>query len=149
MTELLLETDLHDEQLRMTEVIKSCGRSLLALINDVLDVSKIEAQRLDLEEETFDLRVCVDDVAKMLAVEAQKKKIELIVNFKSHVMGAVRGDSNRISQILVNLLGNAVKVGQTISIQKIQTFHFSSSSLSDLIMPVLFRWARYDHGGHP
>ncbi len=109
MTNLLLDTKLEDMQRRYAENIQSCGESLLALINDILDYSKIEAGKLDLEVIDFDLRTLLDDFAAMLSIRAHEKNLEFICVAAPDVHTLLRGDPGRLRQILVNLAGNAVK----------------------------------------
>ena len=109
MTGLLLETDLDQEQRMYAETVRSSGEVLMAVINDVLDFSKIEAGRLELEEADFEIREAVDDVVDMLAERATAKGLELLVRISPDIPGVVRGDPGRLRQVLLNLLGNAIK----------------------------------------
>ncbi|MBK9091063.1 MAG: response regulator [Holophagales bacterium] len=109
MTGLLLDSNLTEEQRRFAGVVRSSAESLLAVINDILDFSKIEAGKLDLEELDFDLRTMLEDVAEMLAVRAQDKDLELICRIDPEMPTFLRGDPGRLRQILVNLIGNAIK----------------------------------------
>jgi light-regulated signal transduction histidine kinase (bacteriophytochrome)/DNA-binding response OmpR family regulator len=109
LTELLLDSDLAVEQRAMAETIRSSGQTLLRLINDVLDFSKIEAGQLRFEELDFDLRRVVEDTLEMLASQAQAKNIELIGSIGPQVPTGLRGDPGRVHQVLVNLVGNAIK----------------------------------------
>ena len=109
MAELLGETSLSAEQ---EDYVRRLGRAsshLLELINDVLDLSKIESGQLQLESIPFNLADLVENVAQMMAVRAHAKHIELITHIREHVTHMVSGDPTRLRQILVNLLGNAVK----------------------------------------
>jgi PAS domain S-box-containing protein len=109
MTSLLLDTPLGPEQRDYAQVIRDSGDALLALINDILDFSKIEAGQLELESQPFDLRDCVEGVLDLLAGRATEKRLELACAVAPGVPGGVRGDVTRLRQILVNLVGNAVK----------------------------------------
>jgi PAS domain S-box-containing protein len=109
MTGLLLDTDLSDEQRRYAETVRSCGESLLALINDILDFSKIEAGKLTLEILYFDLRALLDDFAGMMSLRAKEKHLDLTCVMSPNVPSLLRGDPGRLRQILVNLVGNAIK----------------------------------------
>ncbi len=109
MTGLLLETDLEPEQRMYAETVRASGEVLLAVINDVLDFSKIEAGRMALEETDFELREAVDDVVDILAERAAAKGLDLLAPLSPHLPRLVRGDPGRLRQVLLNLLGNAIK----------------------------------------
>jgi two-component system sensor histidine kinase/response regulator len=109
MTDLLLDTPLNEEQKDFATTVKQASDSLLSLINQILDFSKIEAGKLSLEREDFDLRELIEGVAGMFAARAQAKGIELSVDLAPEVTTLLRGDSGRLGQVLVNLLGNAIK----------------------------------------
>ncbi|HTW37837.1 MAG TPA: response regulator [Steroidobacteraceae bacterium] len=109
MTELLLDTRLDTVQLDYTETIRDSARALLTVINDILDFSKIEAGKLDLECIDMNLRDTLEDVARLLAIQAHGKGLELTVTIDPGVPEVVAGDPARLRQILTNLGGNAVK----------------------------------------
>ena len=109
MTELLLDTDLTTDQRRYAEIIRSSGEALLAIINDMLDFSKIEAGKLELEEIDFDLRSTVEDTWRCSSVRAHEKGLELTCLVDPGVPTLLKGDPGRLRQILVNLIGNAIK----------------------------------------
>jgi signal transduction histidine kinase/CheY-like chemotaxis protein len=109
LTDVLLTSELDGEQRGHLETIARSGDSLLTLINDVLDFSKIEAGELDLEQAPFDLDGLVYDVAQMLAQQAAAKGIDLLVDVPGVAERQVVGDAARLRQVLVNLVGNAVK----------------------------------------
>ena len=109
MADLLAEGDLSEEQQLYVETIKRSGEALLVIINDVLDYSKIEAERLDLHPEPFDLEKAVHDVMTLLQTSAQEKGLRLCVDYQMQIASRVVGDPGRIRQVLTNLLGNAVK----------------------------------------
>jgi PAS domain S-box-containing protein len=109
MTELALATPLSDEQREYLEMADSSAESLLALINDILDFSKIEARKLALDYVDFDLHALVEDAVRSLAPRAHTKGLELNLDVAPDVPRTVAGDPTRARQILVNLLGNAVK----------------------------------------
>jgi len=109
MTGLLLDTDLTPEQREFAEVVRSCGDHLLTVINDILDFSKIEAGKMNLEIIDFDLRTAVDESIDLLAERASSKGVNLACLFHADVPDALRGDPGRLRQILLNLLGNAIK----------------------------------------
>ena len=109
MTNLLLDTQLSTEQHHYVETIRSCGSSLLALINDILDMSKIESDKLELESETFSLQQCVNAAIALLQTKADEKQLYLNCYIAPDIPHSVVGDSARLRQILVNLLSNAIK----------------------------------------
>lgn len=109
MTGLILESSLSPEQREYTEIVRNSGEILLALINDILDFSKIEAGKLELENIDYDLRAVLDDAGEILAVKAQEKGLELLVGMDTDVPRYVNGDPARLSQIIINLMNNAVK----------------------------------------
>ncbi|MFH0958873.1 MAG: ATP-binding protein [Pseudomonadota bacterium] len=109
MTDLLLDTELDSTQRDYAEIVKGGGEALLRLINDILDFSKIEAGKLTLETIDFDLRATLEDVSDLLAAQAQEKDLELVCLIDPDVPSFVRGDPGRIRQVLINIIGNAVK----------------------------------------
>ena len=109
MTELLLRRDLPPEHRRCVEVVRRSGEGLLDIINDILDFSRIEAGRIELDDVPFDIGGVVEDVLELLAEGAQSKEVELAAQVNQDVPSALRGDPSRIRQVLVNLVGNAVK----------------------------------------
>ena len=109
MAELLGSTGLTAKQRQFTETIQRSGEALLSIINDILDFSKIEADKLDLEHLLFDLRALVGDIAELMAESAQKKGLELDCIVAKDIPQTYRGDPARLRQILINLLGNAIK----------------------------------------
>jgi signal transduction histidine kinase len=109
MASLMLESPLTKEQSEYAEVIGSSGEHLLSLINDVLDFSKIEAGAVVIAEAPFNVRQCVEGAIDIVTVPADKKGLELRCNIEPGVPDRVIGDSGRLRQILINLLGNAVK----------------------------------------
>jgi two-component system sensor histidine kinase/response regulator len=109
MTDLVLETDLTPRQREFMLMVKSSGRSLLAVINDVLDFSKIEAGKLTLESIPFHLRQAVSETLTPLALRAHEKGLELLCDIHQRVPDALLGDPSRLRQIVLNLVGNAIK----------------------------------------
>jgi len=109
MTALLLDTDLSAEQREYAQIARSSGESLLSLINDILDLSKIESGRLELECIDFELRAVIDSTIDAVSLKATEKALDLIVDVDPKVPAWVRGDPTRLRQILINLLSNAVK----------------------------------------
>jgi signal transduction histidine kinase/HPt (histidine-containing phosphotransfer) domain-containing protein len=109
MTGLLMETELHAEQRDFVETIRSSGEALLTVINDILNFSKIESGNLELEHRPLDLRACIEECLDLLAPRAAEKNLDLAYRFEANTPETIIGDATRIRQILVNLLGNAVK----------------------------------------
>jgi len=109
MTELTLNTQLTDEQRDYLEAVKVSSGSLLQIINDILDFSKMESGKLELVEIEFSLRDAVADTMSMLAYQAHKKGLELLYEVQEEVPDVLIGDPGRLRQVLVNLVGNAVK----------------------------------------
>ncbi|MGE0445797.1 MAG: response regulator [Vicinamibacterales bacterium] len=109
MTELALDTQLTEPQHEYLETVRECADSLMLIINDILDFSKIEAGKMSLESITFDVRRLVADAARPLAIRAEQKGLELLLHVAPDVPGFLRGDPGRIRQVLVNLMGNAIK----------------------------------------
>jgi signal transduction histidine kinase len=109
MIGLLLDTELDDEQRRYAEIVRSSGESLLGLINNIFDYSRIEAKKLVLEMLGFDLSSLLDDFTAMMAVHANEKGLELLCSADPDVPTLLRGDPVRLRQILTNLVGNAFK----------------------------------------
>jgi two-component system, sensor histidine kinase and response regulator len=109
MTDLALDTELTPEQRDYLETVKFSADSLLNVISEILDFSKIEAGKVELEEVDFDLRECVESALKTLALRAHEKGLELFCEVTPGVPQTVVGDAGRIRQVLLNLLGNALK----------------------------------------
>src|SRR5947199_5396383 len=109
MTELALDTPLTDDQRQCLRTVKSAADSLLGTINDLLDFAKIEAGKLGLDPADFSLRAAVGDTLRALAVRAQEKGLELACNVQPNVPDALVGDAGRLRQVLLNLVGNAIK----------------------------------------
>ena len=109
MTALALETKLDMEQRDYLSMVKTSGESLLRLLNDILDLSKIDAGKLDLEIAELSVESCVEDALQPLVLIAQQKGIELAWNISEDIPNVVRGDPTRLRQVLINLAGNALK----------------------------------------
>ena len=107
--ELVLDTELAPEQRRALELVRTSSEALLTILNDILDYSKIEAEHLELEAIPFDLPKVVHATATLLAVRAREKHLELTVDVLPDVPQMVRGDPTRVRQVLMNLIGNAIK----------------------------------------
>jgi two-component system, sensor histidine kinase and response regulator len=109
MTELVLDTPLTEDQRQCLKTVKSAADNLLGLMNDLLDFSKIEAGKLELDVADFSLRAAVSDTLRALAVRAHTKGLELIYDVQPEVPDALVGDAGRLRQVLLNLVGNAIK----------------------------------------
>ena len=109
MTDLALETELSVEQKEYLDTVKLSADSLLGVINDILDFSKIEAGRIELDKADFNLRDCLETTLKTLALRADEKGLELLCEIAPEVPEVVEGDSSRLRQIVVNVVGNAIK----------------------------------------
>jgi len=119
MTGLLLETSLTPEQRKMTETVRVSGEALLTIINDILDFSKIESGKLELEDIPFDPQLCVEEVLDLLAERAASKHLELTSWIFPNVPPTLQGDPGRFRQVLMNLVGNAIKFTESgeVSVQ--------------------------------
>ncbi|MBC8011364.1 MAG: hypothetical protein H7067_14860, partial [Burkholderiales bacterium] len=106
---LLRGTPLTSEQLTYADTIQRCGQNLETLVSDILDLSKIEAGRLEIVASPFSLRECVDEIARLLQDSANKAGLSLITDITPGVPPILEGDQNRLRQILINLVGNAIK----------------------------------------
>lgn len=109
MTQLLASTELNDSQKKYTEMINSCGNALLSVINDILDISKIEAGQMKLGSEPFNLTQLLDDSIDCINGVAFQKKLDIHYSCSKDLQETYQGDPKRLKQILINLLGNAVK----------------------------------------
>jgi signal transduction histidine kinase/DNA-binding response OmpR family regulator len=109
MTELLLDTELDERQRHYTQMVKRSGEHLLVIINDILDFSKVEAGKMTVEYINFNLRELLDDIDYVFSPQANAKNIELEFEIAYDIPVAVCGDPNRLRQVIVNLLGNAIK----------------------------------------
>ena len=109
MADLLWESQLNTEQKNYVQLFRNAGEDLLGIINDILDLSKVEAGGLELEEAPFDLQELVEKACEIMAVKASQKNLELVCRLEPDAPAYIVGDAGRLRQILVNLLGNAVK----------------------------------------
>ncbi|MFK7805367.1 MAG: MHYT domain-containing protein, partial [Anaerolineae bacterium] len=109
MAGLMMETDLTVEQADYALTIRSSGDALFTIINDILDYSKIEAGKIELEEQPFDIRACVEESLDLLVSKAEAKELELLLEVPLEMPTSVVGDVTRLRQIIINLLGNAIK----------------------------------------
>ncbi len=113
MTGLLLQTELCDEQRDFVETIRTSGESLLTIINDILNFSKIESGKMEMEQRPFDLRQCIEEAVDLLAAKAAEKNLDLLYDLDESAPAQVIGDVTRLRQVLVNLIGNAIKFTAT------------------------------------
>jgi signal transduction histidine kinase/DNA-binding response OmpR family regulator len=133
MTDLLLETELSEEQREYGETIRRSAEALLTVINDILDFSKIEANKLAIESVEFNLQDTVSDTLKMFALHAHQKGLELLLDLPATLPTILVGDPGRVRQILVNLVGNAIKFterGEVVVKVQSSKFQVPSQSLS-------------------
>lgn len=112
MTDLLLQTELDEKQRRYAEIVKLSGNNLLQLLDDILDLSRIEAHKVELEEEPFDLWGVVNGIVELMGLSAREKGLEIGVHLSPEVERLHSGDAGRLRQILSNLLGNAIKFSE-------------------------------------
>jgi two-component system, sensor histidine kinase len=109
ITELLLYTELQPQQLEYLQTLKSCGENLLVLINDILDLSKLEVGEIELDDHEFEISELIKNISDIFAFQVQQKAIEFNYNIAENVPHQLRGDSFRLKQILNNLISNALK----------------------------------------
>jgi PAS domain S-box-containing protein len=132
MTDLLLDTELTSEQAEYLHMVKASADSLLTVINDILDFSKMEAGKLELDCIEFDLRKSMGEIVRMLAIRAQQKGLEFILDVDPGVPRMVSGDPSRLRQVLLNLIGNAIKFTEKGEIELTVRAEFRSSEGSSL-----------------
>ncbi len=136
MNSLLLKTRLSDEQRSYARTIRSSGRALLTLINDILDLSRVEAGRLDLVVSDFDPRRLVSEVAASISTRAHEKGLIFGVQFQSGLPAVLQGDEGRLRQVLFNLIGNAVKFTERGSVSVDVGFRVLEDDRVELITAV-------------
>ncbi|MEM7240837.1 MAG: response regulator [Pseudomonadota bacterium] len=113
MADLLMETELSKEQSLFARTIKNSGEALLVIINDILDYSKIEAEQMELFPEPFNLEECIYEATMLLENKAQDKGLDLLIDYDMFLPNHFVGDSGRLRQIILNLMGNAIKFTET------------------------------------
>ncbi|MDM8535220.1 response regulator [Desulfobacterales bacterium HSG17] len=136
MTNLLLGTQLEQEQRDFAGIIQNSSEALLDIINDILDYSKIEADKIELENIDFDLRVTIDSLNDIIAVKAQEKGLEYVTMIHHNVPLLLKGDPGRLRQILINLVGNAVKFTENGEISINITLENDSTSETSICFSV-------------
>ncbi|MDH4128585.1 MAG: response regulator [Spirochaetota bacterium] len=149
MTDLTLATDLSFDQREYLEMVKSSANSLLTLLNDILDFSKIEAGKLDIISTSFSLRNSLNDTIKTFAIQANTKGLELIYYVSPDIPDQVIGDPGRLRQILVNLLGNALKFtehGEILLQVEKDSIQYTQSSDQKANMEVILHFVVSDTG---
>ncbi|PPT05299.1 Circadian input kinase A [Geitlerinema sp. FC II] len=142
MTDLLLTTDLTETQLEFTQALKTSGEHLLNLINDILDFSKLEADKLKLDRHPFELQTCLEEVVNLFAVQAKSKNLTLQVQREPDLPMQLLGDSRRLRQVLMNLVGNAIKFTDrgsvTMSVRRVASSgRNTTDSQGSPTMPIL------------
>ncbi|TXK26767.1 response regulator [Pontibacter qinzhouensis] len=137
MTSLLSETRLNSEQRNYTEIIRSSGKSLLAVIDNILDFSKIESGNLELEQEPFDLREAIEEVLDLFANKAAQQNLDLMYQLSYNIPAQIIGDSVRLKQILINLVGNALKfTSEGEIVVGVTQCHLHDNNLAELTFEV-------------
>jgi PAS domain S-box-containing protein len=146
MTELLLTTDLSEEQLDFVQTLRSSGESLLTLINDILDFSKLEAGEMRLDVRGFDLKKLLEDLLDLFTPQVNAKGLELGYSVEPDVPQFLEGDATRLRQVLINLIGNAIKFTDTgdvsVSVSSSPPFPVPL----DTLPPIALRFAIKDTG---
>ncbi len=137
MSSLLGQTPLTEEQRNYAETIQTCGESLLTVINDVLDFSKIESGKMELEEKDFCLRTCVEEVLDVFAAKATQMGLDLVYQIDFDVPDQIIGDPTRLRQVLINLVSNAIKFTQQGEVfVKIYPVHATANGQTSLCFEV-------------
>ena len=147
MTGLLLDTSLTPEQREYAEIVRNSAEALLTIINDILDFSKIEAGKMELEIIDFDLRTAVEEAVDLFSGQAAHKGIELGCLIHAETPTLLRGDPGRVRQILINLVGNAIKFTSQgeVMVEVRQFGQFDSPTVRQSDLPPAFHRARYRH----
>ncbi len=136
MAQLLNQTSLDDQQQHYAQVILQSARTLTSLINDILDLSKIEANRLELDKQPFDLHQLANDTLELLSVQAHNKKLELNLDTKNSQYAVFEGDPARIRQVFINLISNAIKFTEKGSITVTIDSKANDAGLADIHIEV-------------
>lgn len=136
MMELLKETDLNKEQINYVNTAESSGNIMLVLINDILDLAKVESGKLVIEQEKFDLKETVDDLVSLFVKELKDKGVELVVSIDPAIPNYLLGGKTRFSQVIINLLGNAKKFTSSGGIYLTLTLNSISDDVVDISVSV-------------
>ncbi len=128
MTEILLQTPLNAEQRDCLDTIRSSGETLLAILNDILNLSKIESGKLELEQQPFDVQQCIEEAVDLLAAQASRKRLDLNYLVEEQGLPTLKGDALRLRQVLTNLVGNAIKFTEKGEVSVEVEAHRSQSS---------------------
>ena len=142
MTNLLLDTELDGEQRGFAEIVSESGESLLTIVNDILDISKLEAGKFEIEHIDFDLVATVESAATLMAPKARQRGIDMAMFVEPAARGAYRGDPTRLRQILLNLLNNAIKFTEKggVSVQVVVKIGHLAATGGDVV-PLRFEVA--------
>jgi two-component system, sensor histidine kinase and response regulator len=138
MTGLLMNTELNDEQRHFVSVVQESGEALLSIVNDILDISKLEAGKLEIEEIDFDLIAVVEAAAELMVAKARAKNIDLAVYVEPTAQGVYRGDPSRVRQVLLNLLSNAIKFTENGGVAIQVTVKLDQNAPIDAAIPLRF-----------
>ena len=136
MAQLLLDMDIDEEQRDTVQLIYSSADSLLGLLNDILDFSKIEAGRLEFESLTFDLSDSLDDIVELLRSQAQSRGVTLMTRYPADCPPLLVGDQGRVRQVLVNLIGNAIKFSRDGEVRVLVSNNGSNARTAHLVVAV-------------
>ena len=137
MSDILRTTNLNDQQNEYLDIIESSGKTLLAIINDILDLTKIESNQMELEKVPFNLKNEINKTVKLLDLKAQEKGIQLIANIEDTIPETVIGDSVRVKQIITNLLSNGVKFTDKGSVTLLVSTLKNSSTNTKVLFKVI------------
>lgn len=136
MTSLLLDTDLNEQQREFADIVRSSGENLLTLINDILDFSKIESGKLDLELTEFNVRDCAEESLDLFAHKAAQVGVDLLYEIADDVPIEIRGDVNRLRQVIVNLISNALKFTEKGEIELNISIGHNETDQKELVVSV-------------
>ena len=132
ITNLLLKTNLSDQQAKYISMIQTASEQLMSIINDILDISKIEAGKMNFEKIEFSPRQVVKNVIDMLTIKAQEQTLDLRYDIQADIPETLIGDPSRLSQILINLVGNSIKFTHQGFIEVKCSINYISNTLCDI-----------------